>query len=779
MKGLMILTVGVACVVLLMAAQSGEGQILYPDKPLALSDASFIGEGYDDQSGYSVSSAGDVNRDGYDDILVGARQNDEGGSYAGQTYLIFGKSDGWSMDTPLDSADASFIGEAGGDMSGWSVSSAGDVNGDGYDDILIGAYNNQTYLVFGKATGWSRDFPLSLADASFIGEAALDCSGLCVSSAGDVNGDGYDDILIGARGNDEGVPEAGQTYLIFGKETGWSIDTPLDSADASFIGEADYDYSGFSVSSAGDVNGDGCDDMLIGAYGNDERNLGAGQTYLIFGKSDGWSMDFPLDCADASFIGEAANDMCGWSVCSAGDVNGDGYDDILIGAVGNDEGGSAAGQTYLILGKETGWSIDTPLDSADASFIGEADYNYSGFSVSSAGDVNGDGYDDMLIGASRYGSYTGQSYLIFGKPAGWSMDVSLSLADASFIGEAANDMCGWSVSSAGDVDRDGYDDILIGAHLNSEGGHYHGQTYLNLGVAVIGRPVADAGPDQSIRPGDTVYLDGSGSFDDDTSPDDLEYAWTLIVWPEGSSATLSDADTVKPNFLADLLGTYAVSLVVTDEGALASEPDTVEASSYNNAPTAHAGADRAVPVGQVVQLDGTESSDPEDDPLTYAWSMTGAPEGSAALLISETTDTPTFVPDLVGQYTVQLIVNDGFEDSEPDEVVVSAITAEDFAQNNTMEALNTVMELPPASVMTQGNQTALGNFQTQAIAALQAGDIEEAINKLTKALERTDGCVLRGEPDGPGPGMDWITDCAEQQIVYWLLKDALDAIASP
>jgi len=137
---------------------------------------------------------------------------------------------------------------------------------------------------------WTMDMNVSEAsEASFIGENAYDYSG-SVSSAGDVNGDGYDDILIGAPFNKEGGYLAGQTYLIFGKAAGWAIDFNLSNANASFIGETTQDTSGI-VSGAGDVNGDGYDDILIGANVNDEGGDGAGQTYLIFGKEEGWSMD--------------------------------------------------------------------------------------------------------------------------------------------------------------------------------------------------------------------------------------------------------------------------------------------------------------------------------------------------------------------------------------------------------------------------------------------------------------------------------------------------------
>jgi len=476
----------------------------YPEIPLSEANASFIGKSATENSGYCITSAGDVNGDGFDDFLIGAYGKDGSGlskTNIGITYLILGSAAvNWGMDFNLSQADASFVGETGGDRSGCSVALAGDVNGDGLDDFLIGArqnkdggnYSGKTYLILGRALAdWGSEFNLSHADASFVGKAPYDWSGAHISSAGDVNGDGLDDILIGADGEDgdAGKIDIGATYLILGRAAAdWSTNYSLSHADASFIGEASGDRSGFSIASAGDVNGDGLDDFLIGTlfnFNNEGKN--DSQTYLILGRvAADWGMNNNLSKADASFVGETRFDFSGHSVTSAGDVNGDGLDDFLIGAHDNCEAGYFSGQVYLLLGKAAAdWGMDFNLSQADASFIGEAAFDVSGFSVASAGDINADGLDDFLIGApnnNASGKFAGKTYLLLGKTdADWGMDFNLSEADISYIGEVVQNLSGYSVASAGDINGDGFDDIIIGGWRNNEGALEGGQTYLLLG----------------------------------------------------------------------------------------------------------------------------------------------------------------------------------------------------------------------------------------------------------------------------------------------------------
>ncbi len=325
----------------------------------------FNGEAADDYLGWAVASAGDVNADGKADLIVGAYFTDPGGEHNAGSAYIYSGSDGSLLRT--------YNGVADDDGLGFSVAPAGNIDGDSNADIIIGA------LGAGGATGPGSVYVYSGDSGALIytfnGEAANDNFGYSAASAGDVNGDGTADIIVGANGADPGGKNAaGSAYIYSGSNGALLYD---------FDGGAANDNFGISVSSAGDVNGDGNSDFIVGAHATDPGGINdAGSAYVYSG--DDGSLLY-------TFNGGEALDCLGWSVASAGDVDGDGTPDIILGAYGADPGSiEMAGSAYIYSGRN-GTLLYTLNGGAAGDFFGAA--------VNSAGDVNGDGKADLIVGA--------------------------------------------------------------------------------------------------------------------------------------------------------------------------------------------------------------------------------------------------------------------------------------------------------------------------------------------------------------------------------------------
>lgn len=495
-------------------SQPGEGSIyLYLGGPSGLSTStawSKEGNQTGAHLGYSLAPAGDVNADGYDDVIIGAPSYNNATDDSGAAWIYLGGPTGLA-------SSANFFVEGGTNWHfGWTVATIGDSNGDGYSDVFIsGGTGNPMYVYVyqGSASGMDDAVDHIYSDT---GNSSF---GLAMFTAGDTNGDGYADAVVGDRTQDSGNTANGPEGAVYLFESMGSFGLS-PAATTTIYGEEDVSslsFFGARVTTAGDVNGDGYGDVVVSDYnygvgqagavwiylgrptrepGNDDWTEEADQAGAHFGNAlatgdwnaDGysdlavgaWFQDNPTDDEGVLYVYhggrgglsttiasardcDQANALFGRSVANAGDTDGDGFEDLLVGAPNWDGGETNEGAVWLYRGGATGISsypsIRLERDQAGA---------WVGWAVASAGDVNADGYSDVLLGVPRYesGALTneGAAFLYLG-----SADGIHQTPDWAYYGGEAGAELGYSVASAGDVNLDGYSDVIIGAP-NAESG---------------------------------------------------------------------------------------------------------------------------------------------------------------------------------------------------------------------------------------------------------------------------------------------------------------------
>jgi len=542
--------------------------------------------------GLSVATAGDVDGDGYADILIGAKTFTNTNAQEGRVYLYLGSSLRLATGPSFPPPDWTMDGGSAGAAFGTSVATAGDVNGDGYSDVLVGAPNFQTsfanegkaFLYLGSASGL-----VSSAAWTAESDQAGAQFGVSVATAGDVNGDGYSDVIVGANFYDNGLPDQGRAMVYLGSSSGLGS-TPAWAADGDLAGSE----FGSSVSTAGDVNGDGYSDVIVGA----PDYSGTGRAFVYLGSATGLSTTNSWN----PVISGPPNNGFGWSVATAGDVNGDGYSDIIVSAPGYTDGLGTTGQAYLYLGSASGLALApastvkglggmllgavasagdvngdgfsdvivgsqhitipdpipqwvdvylgspsglTPSPAWEA--VGDQVDAWFGYSVASAGDVNGDGFSDVIVGAPRYDNGQqdeGRAYVYLGSSSGLASSPAWT-AETNIIG----DEVGWSVASAGDVNGDGFSDVIVGAPHNGNG-TFKGRVdvYLGSSSGLASSPAWSAGGDQvddrfgwSIAPAGDINGDGYsdvifGAFKYDNGQQDEGRAFLYYGGGSGGAA---------------------------------------------------------------------------------------------------------------------------------------------------------------------------------------------------------------------------------------------------
>lgn len=723
----------------------------------------------------SIAKIGDVNGDGNPDFVVGA----PGPAAAlGSAYVFSGSNGNLLQTVSFDPDPPVFVTTFGTAVAGvGDIGRGGGGAPDGVPDFavseprhtLVGGSTTQLVHIFSGADG-DRIMVLS-------GITPGDGFGAGIAGIGNIDGDNVPDLAVGATGG------LGRVYVISGASG--SLLQTIHHPDPNIGNSGGF---GFMVTSVGDVGGgssggpDGVQDLAVSA---NSQNVGGfnniGQVY-VFSGDDGsllHTINSPLQVNLARF---------GLALVSLDDVNGDTVPDFAASAP-NDS--PDPGKVFVFSGVDASilQTLESPTPDGEAFF---------GISLAALSSPDQDiGVGDNGVDATFRNQGRAFTYEFNNRPiADAGLDQTIHQGELVILdGFGSSDPDGdhpltyaWQIISqppGGTATLS--DPAVVDPELSASLlGDYIIELVVTDSIGFISppdqvtvstfnsAPVADAGPDQVIDLiGITVLLDGTQSDDDDG--DAFTALWSFTSKPVGSSATLSDPTLLTPSFVVDVHGDYVLSLVVTDIFVAESAPDSVMVTFNNAPPVADAGVNQAGIVGDIITLDGTGSSDANNDAITYSWSFVSVPASSLAALDDPSSPQPQFTADLQGTYIVSLVVNDGFENSIPSNVETQ-ITGDPVSATEFLElAIDIINGIPEdlSHFNKVKNQNRLTNRINKAIASINKGKFAQAKNQLEKILIRMDGCATSGVPDRN----DWIIMCADQDEVYPIILTAITQVS--